>query len=150
MSDKRRPTETDRRCTDTGPGRWVRERETNPAVDGSLVADGGHEISECIELLANDRRRYVLYYLRGERRANFEEITEQVAAWEIDTSPEELDEQTKRNVQIDLHHAHLPKLEDAGLIWYDRLHGAIRFHCVPEPVDTFLDYCSTNEACDVD
>lgn len=119
--------------------------EREPIGGGSPVADGGFQIDMVTEALANERRRYVLYYLRDNESAELDELTEQVAVRETGTPPGELDEQTRRNVRIDLCHAQLPKLEDTGMIEYDRRHGSIRFRRPPDEVEYFLDYCATLE-----
>lgn len=99
-------------------------------------------MSELLELLADERRRYVLYYLQDRENAELEEVTEQVAAWETETPPEELDEKTVRNVRTSLYHGHLPKLEEAGIIGYDPRHGSMYLQCLPAPIEQILAYCS--------
>jgi len=51
------------------------------------------------EVLKSPRRRYVLYYLRNHRgRMNLGEITEQVAAWENETTPDRLTSEQRKRV----------------------------------------------------
>lgn len=146
MEDKRGWTDEKWDSTRTVTGGMGRDCGGEHADKGSIVADGGVEISKFMEALANKRRRYVLYYLRAKEHAELEEVTEQIAAWETGTPPEELDEQTRRNVRVSLYHSHLPKLEKAGFIGYDHRHGSMRFQNPPERVIHFLDYCSAIES----
>lgn len=71
-------------------------------------------------LLGNARRRFVLRYLQlRDAPVPIEELAEAVARWECD----DLDEVTphrKDCIRASLHHVHLPKLADAGLVRYDR------------------------------
>jgi hypothetical protein len=104
------------------------------------VTDGGSQVIKFLDTIADKRRRYVLYTLQNEGDSKFEDVIEQIAAWETGTPPEGLDERTKRGVRISLHHTHLPKLEDAGAIRYDRRTGSLSLRRLPDPLKTFLDY----------
>jgi hypothetical protein len=75
-------------------------------------------MSQCLGALANLYRRVVLYYLREHERASLDNLASCVAGWAASgvgarqtTDPE--------TVRMSLHHVHLPKLADAGLITYD-------------------------------
>lgn len=87
------------------------------------------------DLLANRRRRYVLYCLADgdeETVLKVEEIAAQIASWEREwnaTASE--DAAARRTVRIDLHHNHLPRLDDAGLIEYDARTETIRSWVTP-------------------
>lgn len=145
MSDERLPDDEVYDPTVHRTGRADGDRETDHIDSGSLVSDGGLEISEFMEVLAHERRRYVLYYLQHEECAELEDVTEQIAVWESGTPSEELDERTRRRISINLYHAQLPKLEEAGIIGYDRRHGSMCFQYPPDPVEKFLDYCAAIE-----
>ncbi|WP_255167526.1 DUF7344 domain-containing protein [Natrononativus amylolyticus] len=134
MGEKRPPIEEVRKIT----AAWIYEKKR--IDEGSSVADGGHKKSEFFEMIGSKRRRYVLYALQNQKNATFEEVTERVAIWETETPPEELDERTRQNIRVNLHHSHLPKLEDAGIIRYDRQSGAVSLRDLPDATETFLDY----------
>mgnify|MGYP000483416213 CR=1 FL=1 len=69
------------------------------------------------EILESSRRRHVLSYLRRrDREVHVDELAAAVAARENDVDPADVDEDRLRQVQLSLHHVHLPKLESAGLI----------------------------------
>jgi len=71
--------------------------------------------NELFDLLADGRRRAVLrYVLERSDEVRLEELSEEVANGETGSTGE-LPEQ----LSIELHHAHLPKLADAGLVRYD-------------------------------
>lgn len=70
------------------------------------------------DALADPRRRVLLAYLdECEFPVPREELAEQIAAAEggADVSTER-----RREIEIGLHHAHLPRLDDAGIVEYDR------------------------------
>jgi len=71
--------------------------------------------------LYNLRRRYVVYYLsRNDGIANLDELSTQVAAWENDAPTDSVPDDRWKSVYSALHQTHLPKLEEIGLLWYDR------------------------------
>ncbi|WP_327053882.1 DUF7344 domain-containing protein [Halomicrococcus gelatinilyticus] len=75
------------------------------------------------DLFASERRRILLAVLH-ERSPPLSsaELAEAVAAREADDAPRDLVER----VQVSLHHAHLPKLSDAGLVSYDPAQSVVR------------------------
>lgn len=84
------------------------------------------------ELLANRRRRFVLYYLAMvEDEAailKVEDIVTQLREWERKWTEAESSEarESQESVRIDLHHNHLPRLAATGLIDYDARTETIR------------------------
>lgn len=67
------------------------------------------------ELLANDDRRDVLRYLSQTAGAtSIEDIAATVARWRSDRTESRTEE-----LRIALHHIHLPKLVDEGVVRYD-------------------------------
>jgi hypothetical protein len=75
---------------------------------------------EVFDAVKNLRRRYVLYYLqRYGGPVELGEIADQVAAWENDTTVQEVSARQRKSVYSALHQTHLPKLEAAGVLRYD-------------------------------
>lgn len=82
------------------------------------------------DALASRRRRYVLYYLdevEAESVLAVEDIAERVARWEREwDGAERGSADERRAVRIDLHHNHLPRLADVGLLDYDARTETVR------------------------
>lgn len=79
-------------------------------------------LAHLLELLANRRRRYALYYLDEVETTvvTLDELTDQLVEWEHEWDGYEDSMDTHReSVRIALHHNHLPRLADAALIDYD-------------------------------
>jgi len=77
-------------------------------------------------LLSSSRRRFLLRYLHQYRGSvPIDELRAELAAWENDTSKESLTDRQLKRVYISLHQTHLPTLEDAGVIDYDREEGIV-------------------------
>ncbi|MFC4436428.1 MULTISPECIES: DUF7344 domain-containing protein [Natrialbaceae] len=73
-----------------------------------------------LELLANRRRRYLLYALRGqEGPVELSRIAEQVAGWEHDVPPDEVAKNEYKSVYVSSVQCHVPKLADAGVVDHD-------------------------------
>lgn len=124
------------------------------AGDGSpesISADGGQGLFDRIfTALSNRRRRYVLYYLEHAEPATISEIARHVVAWETDTPPAAIDDESDpvRHVLVALYHDHLPRLDDLGLIEYDHRSGDVRFRDCPEALLEVIACCRPREAPD--
>ncbi|ELY97257.1 hypothetical protein C482_13525 [Natrialba chahannaoensis JCM 10990] len=80
-------------------------------------------------LLSKLERRYLLYQLSDGRRANIDDLIDQIAAWELEGDGQggydAVDEETRQQVYISLIHNHLPRLADYEIIDYDLRSGDI-------------------------
>ncbi|WP_255169156.1 DUF7344 domain-containing protein [Natrononativus amylolyticus] len=73
-----------------------------------------------LELLANRRRRYLLYALRGyDQPIELSSLAEQVAGWEHDVPPEEVAKNEYKSVYVSSVQCHVPKLADANVVNHD-------------------------------
>jgi len=87
---------------------------------------GKLEADDVYHLLQNERRRSVLRYMKGvDGAARMRDVAEQVAAWEYDTTVEQLTSQERQRVYIALYQAHLPKLDKHGIIDYNQSRGIV-------------------------
>lgn len=70
--------------------------------------------------LANPRRQHALYLLsKSDSSMELAEIAIGVASRELDESDEDADGEYTEQVLISLHHNHIPKLEDMGIVEYN-------------------------------
>jgi len=97
-----------------------------------ILSEVGNDQSEELgaddiyHLLQNERRRSVLRYMQGvDGPARMRDVAEQVAAWEYDTTVEQLTSQERQRVYIALYQAHLPKLDKHGVIDYNQSRGIV-------------------------
>jgi hypothetical protein len=90
------------------------------AALGSNQGDQELSADTILELLANRRRRYLLYALRGqEGPIELSTVAEQVAGWEHDIPPEEVAKNEYKSVYVSSVQCHVPKLADAGVVDHD-------------------------------
>lgn len=91
------------------------------------------------DILSNARRRFVLYYLREtENPVELGELAKELAAWENDTSVEELTEKQRKRVYVSLYQTHIQKLARAGLIEYDQDAATVMLADGMDQIDRYL------------
>lgn len=115
-----------------------------PDVSDDSEGDSGisPQLDATLDLLSDKRRRYVLYYLREQGgTVSLEELADMVAAWESDDeSPDH------PQVLADLHHSHLPRLDEAGAVTFDPEDGYVAFASDDEtPLTEYLDLAAREE-----
>ncbi|WP_433634412.1 DUF7344 domain-containing protein [Halomicrococcus sp. NG-SE-24] len=94
---------------------------------------------DLFEVLKSTRRRYVLYYLRRDGpTAELSILATHVAAWEQDSTPEELTPQQRKRGYISLYQTHLPRLEDADLLEFDADAGTVQLSDHAYLLDDYL------------
>lgn len=82
---------------------------------------------EIFDVLRNQRRRYVLQYLkRMDDPVELGDLATQVAAWEYDTTVDEVSSEQRKRVYTTLQQTHLDKMAEAGIVEYDADRGVIR------------------------
>lgn len=81
---------------------------------------------DVFDILSNARRRYVLYHLREERDpVELGDLARELAAWENETTVEELTKQQRKRVYVSLYQTHIQKLQEAGIVEYDEDSGKV-------------------------
>ena len=105
--------------------------QTTTNSQGNLDEHDGDKVDalpkdEIFHLLQNQRRRYVLQYLEEvDGTVEMRDMAEQVAAWEHDTTLQALTSDERQRVYIALYQAHLPKLDEKGVIEYNQSRGIV-------------------------
>ncbi|RQG98104.1 DUF7344 domain-containing protein [Natrarchaeobius chitinivorans] len=75
---------------------------------------------EIFEVLRNQRRRYVLHYLKqDDRPVELGDLAQQVAAWEYETTLEDVTPEQRKRVYTTLQQTHLPKMDEVGILTFD-------------------------------
>jgi len=91
-------------------------------------------------MLSNQRRRYVLYYLNQyPGTVSLRDLAERIAAWENDVAVADLDYKQRKRVYTSLHQTHLPKLDEAEIVEYDRDDGTITLADGAADLDVYLE-----------
>ncbi|SFK76972.1 hypothetical protein SAMN04487950_1005 [Halogranum rubrum] len=132
-------------------GKQQHKGKGNAAVDDvEGVEDGSTETNEqqrletddLFHILQNQRRRRVLEHLQDHdagEQVDMRDIAEQVAAWEHDTTLQQLTSNERQRVYIALYQSHLPKLDEKGIIEYNQSRGFVERTAVADQFDPYLD-----------
>jgi DNA-binding transcriptional ArsR family regulator len=92
------------------------------------------------ETLSNRRRRYVLHYLRqAGDSVTMRALSEQLAAWENGIEPPQVRPKARKRLYTALHQTHLPKMDQLGVVEYDKDRGIISLTDSMAQFDTYLD-----------
>jgi len=93
-------------------------------VEESQPRDLG--LDQLFEVLQNQRRRYVLQYLREhEGGMSLSDLSEQIVAWENDKELRRISSSERKRVYVALYECHLPKMDDMGVIEFEKARGTI-------------------------
>jgi hypothetical protein len=83
-------------------------------------------LSTTFELLKNRRRRETISYLLShEETSTLSDLAEHIAAMENDIEIIELSSDQRKRVYIGLYQCHLPKLDKAGVVDFDKNRGTV-------------------------
>jgi len=99
------------------------------------------------EVLANRRRRFAVHLLKRESADAVEigEMAEQIAAWENEVEIAEITGSDRKRVYTALQQSHLPKMDDAGVVEFDKDRGTIEPTPALENVDLYMDVVEGRE-----
>lgn len=76
------------------------------------------------------------------------DVAERVAAWEHDTTVEQLTSTQRQRVYIPLYQSHLTKLDNAGVIEYQQNRGIVERKPLADQVDMYLELEPTVDSAD--
>lgn len=112
----------------------------DPGTDQEVDADGLSK-SEIFDLLRNQRRRFVLHYLKNhpDETVSLGNLADHVAAWEYDTAPEEVTSTQRKRVYTTLQQSHLPKMDRAGILEFDADRGTVQSTKVLEDITIYME-----------
>lgn len=72
-------------------------------------------------------------------------LVDTIASWEYDTPPEELPWKKRKRIYTALRQSHLPKLDEAGVIEYDRNRGEVSLTDDGRTMRMYLEYVPEND-----
>lgn len=92
------------------------------------------------DILSSPRRRYVLHYLRTvDEPVEITELAKHVAAWENETSVDEITDRQQKRVYVSLYQTHIPRLESTQIITYDKDSGKVALSAGNTNIDEYLE-----------
>ena len=96
---------------------------------------------ELFDVLSNHRRRYAVHVMKREdaERLELGPMAEQIAAWENDVALSEVGYEERKRVYTALQQQHLPMMDDAGVVEFDKDRGVVEPTPALADVDLYLD-----------
>jgi len=96
--------------------------------------------NEAFELLSNERRRYAIHYIKQSGGpVELGALSERVAAWENETSINEVSSDERKCVYTSLQQFHLPKMAEEEVIEFDDRQGTVALSARAEDLDVYLE-----------
>ncbi|RLM71363.1 hypothetical protein DVK05_01500 [Halorubrum sp. Atlit-8R] len=102
---------------------------------------------ELFDVLANQRRRFAVHLLKREEADKLEigDMAEQIAAWENGIDTAEITGNERKRVYTALQQSHLPKMDDAGVVEFNKDRGIVEPTPALQNVDLYMDVVEGKE-----
>jgi hypothetical protein len=109
--------------------------------DGESIVSTDISEDELFDVLSNHRRRYAVHVMKREdaERLEIGPMAEQIAAWENEVELAEVDYAERKRVYTALQQQHLPMMDDAGVVEFDKDRGTVEPTPALGDVDLYLD-----------
>ncbi|QSG11383.1 putative trancriptional regulator, ArsR family [Halapricum desulfuricans] len=103
------------------------------------VSDQVLTVDVIFEALKNERRRRVVTHLEeAAEPLDLGDVAERIAAYENDTSVPEITYSERKRVYVALYQHHLPKLDDMGIISFNKSRGILELAAGAEQLKPYL------------
>ncbi len=104
---------------------------------------------ELYEVLSNRRRRFAVHLLKRDVDVDdtikIGEMAEQIAAWENDIDVTEVTGSDRKRVYTALQQSHLPRMDQAGVVEFDKDRGTVEPTPALTNVDVYMDVVEGRE-----
>jgi len=117
------------------------------ADGGGAEPTTGVSEDELFDVLANQRRRFAMHLLKGEHddQIAIGDMAEQIAAWENGIDMAEITGSERKRVYTALQQSHLPKMDDAGVVEFNKDRGVVEPTPALTDVDMYMDVVKGRE-----
>lgn len=118
----------------------VRHAEPHGEMDVSEPNRDTLTEDELFELLSNQRRRHILHTLMQEDGSvDIGDLSQEIAAWEDGLAFDEVSSTDRKRVYTALQQSHLPKMDKAGVVEFDRDRGTVEATPALDDVEIYMD-----------
>lgn len=90
------------------------------SVQSAVTDIQGITLDRALDVFANQRRRYAIYYLQQhDKPMALAAVADEIAVYEDETDITDIPAEEIKPVYASLYHSHIPKLADAGIVEYN-------------------------------
>ena len=115
-------------------------------MEGSDADEQEISDADVFEILSNRRRRFALHAIkRREEPIELSELSEQIAAWEMDTEPEQISYEDRRGVYVTLKTTHLPMMDEQGVIEFEQQTKTVESTELLSELDVYIETLREDE-----
>lgn len=104
-------------------------QQSEDSTDEEPADDEQTELSrdEVFGILSNPRRRAAIHHLNDhpDELVQLRDLAEQLAAWENDVERNAVTYKQRKRVYTSLYQSHLPKMDDLGIVHFDKHRGTV-------------------------
>ncbi len=101
---------------------------------------------DLFSVLSHRRRRFAIYYLKNvDGPVELGALAEQVAAWENQKERHEITSDERKRVYTALQGSHLPPMDKAGLLHFDKDRGIIKPEAALYELDIYVDFVPSRD-----
>ncbi|MDY0129511.1 MAG: hypothetical protein RBR63_04935 [Methanosarcina vacuolata] len=93
--------------------------------------------SDIFGVLQNDRRRYVLEFLRTQGSQSVRSLSEEIAR--VESQTEEPKSNVRKSIYVSLLQTHIPKMESLGIITYNREQDIVELLPASRDFDVYME-----------
>lgn len=90
------------------------------------------QADDLFSVLADSRRRHVIEILSEHDALSLRALAEEIAGREAEKSDSDVSDASVERMMTSLHHCHVPKLADAGIVLYETRNGRVILADVPD------------------
>lgn len=109
-------------------------------TDRDTRSDQDLTLDVIFEALKNERRRRVVTHLQeADEPLELGDVAERIAAYENDKSVSEISYSERKRVYVALYQCHLPKLDDMGIISFNKSRGTLELEAAAEQLKPYLE-----------
>lgn len=95
-------------------------------------------LDDILRALADQHRRFALYYLQDETEAKVDDLVRHVAAWSAEKPIDEVTNDELQPLIMEFQHNHLNQLRDTGCIDYDERTRMVRYSSPAKILEALL------------
>lgn len=114
--------------------------------DAAPAREEGLSRDVAFEVLSSRRRRHALHFLmQRDDPVDLRELSERISAWENGVEPEEVTYKQRMRVYTALRQSHLPKMDEGGVVEFDKDRGRVAPTDETSELEVYLDVVPHNE-----